>query len=101
MIAIKGTVRNGQVVLDEPADLPDGARVEVVPAASPEYGMREEDYPTTPEGIAALVKRMDAIEPMAFTPEEEADLAEWRKKQKEYELANWEKRCRRVEEMAE
>ena len=32
-------------------------------------GMREEDWPTTPEGIAALIAKMDQIEPF-LTPEE-------------------------------
>ncbi len=103
MNALKGTVKNGQIVLDEPADLPEGTRVEVVPAEAgrPTLGMREEDWPTTPEGIAALLKRMDEVEPLEMTPEEEADLADWRKKRKEHELANWEQRSRRNEEMFE
>jgi hypothetical protein len=96
-------VKNGQIVLDEPARLPDGTRVEVVPAEGgrPTMGIREEDWPTTPEGIAALLKRMDDLEPLAMTPEEEADLAAWRKKRKEHELANWEQRSRRIEELFE
>lgn len=103
MIAIKGTVKNGQVVLDDPEGFPEGTRVEVVPAeaSSPTVGIREEDWPTTVEGIAALLKRMDEVEPLETTAEEEADLADWRKKQKEHELANWERRSRRIEEMFE
>lgn len=103
MIAIKGTVKNGQVVFDEPAGLPEGTRVEVTPVETgrPTLGMREEDWPTTPEDIAALLKRMDEIEPLEMTAEEEADLADWRRKQREYELANWDKRARRIEGMFE
>jgi hypothetical protein len=103
MTAIKGTVRNGQVVLDDPAGLPDGTRVEVVPAEAgrPSVGLREEDWPTTPEGITALLKRMEEIESLEMNAEEEADLADWRKKRKEHELANWEQRSRRIEEVFE
>ena len=59
-------------------------------AAQPSVGMREEDWPTTPEGIAALLARMDKAEPLEVAAEEEADLAAWRKKQKEYEMSKWE-----------
>jgi hypothetical protein len=31
MIALKGVIKNGQVVLPERADLPDGTEVEVLP----------------------------------------------------------------------
>ncbi len=74
MIAIGGTIRNGQVILDRPGGLPDGTRVEVLPveASRPALGMREEDWPTTPEGIAGLVARMDRVEPGWLTPEDDA-----------------------------
>jgi hypothetical protein len=89
MIAIKGTVKNGQVVLDEPAALPEGTRVEVVPAEAsrPSIGMREEDWPTTPEGIAALLKRMDETEPGWLSPEDEAAWKAALQEQKEYDKA--------------
>ncbi len=74
MNARQGTVRNGQIVIDEPADLPEGTRVEVVPveAGRPTLGMREEDWPTTPEGIAALLARMDKVEASWLSPQEES-----------------------------
>jgi hypothetical protein len=64
MNAIQGSVKNGAIVLDHPADLPEGTRVEVLPVGIPRptLGMREEDWPTTPEGIAALLARMDEVE---------------------------------------
>jgi hypothetical protein len=34
--------------------------------------MREEDWPTTHEGIAALLARMDQVEPGWLSPEEDA-----------------------------
>jgi hypothetical protein len=74
MDALRGTVRNGQIVLDVPPDFPEGTRVEVVPVArdGPSIGMREDDWPATPEGIAALLARMDAVEPGWLSPEEDA-----------------------------
>jgi hypothetical protein len=74
MNALQGAVKNGQMVLDEPAELPEGSRVEapLVAAARPTLGMREEDWPTTPEGIAALLARMDQVEPGWLSPEDDA-----------------------------
>jgi hypothetical protein len=65
MNAIQGTVMNSQIVLDKPEDLIDGTRVEVVPIQmrQPLFGMREEDLPTTPDGIAVLLSRMDSVGP--------------------------------------
>src|SRR5207248_3326768 len=74
MPLLTGTVKNGQIILDEAADLPEGTRVEVLPvqAARPALGMREEDWPTTPEGVAALLARMDQVEPGWLSPDDEA-----------------------------
>ena len=74
MIAITGTVKNGQVILDAPGELSDGTRVEVlpVPVLRSTLGMREEDWPTTPEGIAALLARMDQVEPGWLSTEDDA-----------------------------
>jgi hypothetical protein len=68
MNVLQGAIKNGQMVLDEPAELPEGSWVEALPveAAWPTLGMREEDWPTTPEGIAALLARMDRVEPMRW-----------------------------------
>ena len=74
MNALQGTFRNGQIVLDSPAELPEGTRVEVLPleVRRPMLGMREDDWPATPEGIAALLARMDQVEPGWLSPEDDA-----------------------------
>ncbi len=74
MNALQGTVMNGQIVLDNPVGLREGTRVEVLPIQSrqPALGMREEEWPTTSEGISALVARMDALEPGWLSPEDDA-----------------------------
>jgi hypothetical protein len=74
MGAMLGVVRGGRVEFDTPAPLPDGTRVRVEPADADEGFIREEDWPTTPEGIEDLVRRMEAIEPLIFTPEEEKQI---------------------------
>ncbi len=91
MNALQGTVRNGQIVLDEPADLPEGTRVEVVPveAGRPALGMREDDWPTTSEGIGALLARMDEVQPAWLSPEEDAAWRAALRAQKEIEKARF------------
>jgi hypothetical protein len=91
MNAIQGTIQNGQIVLDAPAALPEGTRVEVLPiaAARPIVGMREEEWPTTPEGIAALLARMDQVEPGWLAPEDDAAWRADLRAQKEAEKARF------------
>lgn len=92
MSVLQGTIKNGQVILDARAPLPDGARVEVRPLeeARPPLGMREEDWPTTPEGIAALLERMDQVEPGGWlSPEDEAAWKAALRAQKESEKARF------------
>lgn len=92
MKAIKGTYREGQVVLAAPADWPDGTEVIVEPMPREQtLGIREEDWPDTPEAIAEWLKWYDSLEPLEFTPEEEAEIAAWRQKNKEYTIANMHK----------
>jgi hypothetical protein len=100
MNAIKGTFKNGQIVLDAPADWPEGCRVIVEPVPEEEtFGIREEDWPDTPEGIARHLALMDQIEPLEMTPEEEAEWQAARKAQKEYEIAHFEEWSKRIEDL--
>ena len=41
----------------------------------------------TPEAIEVWLKWYDSLEPLIITPEEEADLAAWREKVKQYAIA--------------
>jgi hypothetical protein len=91
MNVLQGTMKNGQIILDAPAVLPEGTRVEVLPIeeAPPTLGMREEDWPTTPERIAALLARMDLVEPGWLSPEDDAAWRSALREQKEYEKAHF------------
>ena len=54
----------------------------------------------TPEGIAALIARMDQIEPFLSPEDDEA----WRKalaEQRAFEKANWERRANKIGELFE
>ena len=98
MNAAQGTIINGQIILDVPAALPEGTRVEVLPInkSGPTHGMREEDWPTTPEGVAALLARMEQVEPGWLSPEDDAAwraaLSAQRKSEKSQFLTDAEKR---------
>src|SRR5438094_1565642 len=91
MDALQGIIRNGRIVLGAPAELPEGTRVEVLPigGARPALGMREEDWPTTPEGIALLLARMDRVEPGWLSPEDDAAWRAALQAQKELEKAQF------------
>jgi hypothetical protein len=91
MTPIHGTFRDGQIVFDDPPQLPEGTRVEVLPleAARPSRGMREEDWPTTPAGIADLVAHMDQVEPGWLSPEDDAAWRAALREQKDLDKARF------------
>jgi hypothetical protein len=91
MTALQGTFMNGRIILDEPAALQEGTRVEVLPieASTQTLGMREQDWPTTPEGIAALLARMEQIEPGWLSAEDDAAWRADLRAQKEAEKAKF------------
>jgi hypothetical protein len=75
MATMLGVIRGGRVEFDTPTRLPDGTRVRVEPAEEDKGFIREEDWPTTREGIEELIRRMESIEPIILTPEEEKQIA--------------------------
>lgn len=90
MLEVTGTVTNGVVVPSTPGSLPEGARVRIVIEDSavglPRIGIREEDWPTTPEGIAEHLRRMQEFEPVELAPEDEARIAAWRVEMKRFNI---------------
>jgi hypothetical protein len=73
-MTIMGTVKNGKIEPDRPVDLPEGTRVRIIE----ELDSIPDDWPDTPENRAEILRRMDAFEPMGWTPEEEARIrAAW------------------------
>ena len=100
MSAIRGTYRNGQVILDgpPPADWPDGAevRLELVDPVS-------DDDPdgllgTDPESIARWLAWYESLKPF-LTEEEDAEWRRIRAEDKAWELANWEKDSKAIEDL--
>jgi hypothetical protein len=61
--------------------------------------MREEDWPTTPEEIAALLARMEQVEPGWLSPEDDAAWREALRTQKEQEKARFFKDAEKLQRM--
>ena len=60
-------------------------------------GLREEEWPTTPEAIACWIEEFNGIPPLEMTPEDEEA---WHA-QREYEFATWDTHSQRIEGLVE
>ena len=87
-ILTKGVIQQGQVIVAKPINLPDGTEVVVASCPPTSEDDFEESWDNSPEGIAAWLQWYDSLEPLIFTPEEEADTAAWLKKMNDYSSAN-------------
>jgi hypothetical protein len=68
MVALRGKIKNGQVVLERPAELPDDTEVIVTTADG------RDDEPMSSEEIANIAAAMDRFEPLELS---EAEWARW------------------------
>jgi hypothetical protein len=76
LMVMKGVVQNGQVVVEEPINLPDGSEVTITAHPQTNFArVADNDQPMTPEEITRTA--MDRIEPFDISPEEEAEAAAW------------------------
>jgi hypothetical protein len=93
---LKGTWKDDRILLDEPADWPEGCRVVVTPGESPEeiYGMMEEEQSDDPQSIAKWLAEFDAIPPWQMTADEEAEWHADRRAVKDHAIAKIHERFR-------
>lgn len=90
MTMLKAIVKDGKIELDAPGDWPEGTKVRIEPISpSMSIGIRDEDWPDTPEGIARLLASMDRIGSLDMTAQEEAGWAAARMARKDYEKARF------------
>jgi hypothetical protein len=68
MPVLRGKIKDGQVVLDRPAELPDDTDVIVTPGSS----APADDDPMTPDEIARVLAAMDKVQPFDLTDPERA-----------------------------
>jgi len=90
MLAIKAMIKNGYLVSVNPVDLPEGSQLEVTANDAPisdQEQMTELNWPRTPEGIAALLARMDSRQPLSMSEEENFRWERIRREDKDRELA--------------
>ena len=97
MISIKGVIRNGQVVLPRPADLPDGTEVTVLPVNGSEQD--DGDQPLRSDEIARLLSLMDKVQPFDMTEEERARWEADRRAHKMMEKAGFDQHADKLRSM--
>ena len=89
---LNGVYHNGHIHLEGTPDWPEGTTVVVKLAEKTEEAdtpitmMREEDWPTTPEGVEAILARWNEREALEFTPEGEVERAAWRAEMKRFNI---------------
>jgi len=86
MSVIAGTVRNGVVVPNRSLEVADGTPAEIHLGEREHLGMREEDWPDTPEGRAELDGEWAALEAVILTEEELAANEAWRQVMKKFNI---------------
>src|SRR5262249_45180951 len=97
--AIRGIIRKGQVIIAQPADLPDETEVEIVPVglASP----TDDEGTMGPDEIARTLAAMDRVEPFEMTGAEEASIEADRRARKEWEKARFLEQADRLRDIWE
>jgi hypothetical protein len=96
MSTLKGIIRNGQVIVTGPTDLPDGTEVEIVPVGVAYAGDQGQ---VTPDEIARTLAAMELVEPFEMSDAERAAIQADREARKEWEKAHFDEhgdRLRRV-----
>jgi hypothetical protein len=87
-------------VTESPLDLPDGTKVKILPSEDP--AAKDVDiWENSPEGLKAWNDWVNSVEPLIFTPEEEAELAKARAERKAWELEHAEERFEKLRKMWE
>jgi hypothetical protein len=88
MTAIKGVVRNGRVEMAAPPDSPEGCQVivEPLPAPADKVGLDEAEWRDDAAALADWEAWIKTIEPLEYTPEEEAAFARFREEMRRYNV---------------
>ena len=85
MNAIKATWKKGHVQLDSPADWPEGRRLVVTEDSIVDVDfMNEAEQTDSAEEIDRWITELEALPGLTMTPEQEAEMLAWRKREKEH-----------------
>jgi hypothetical protein len=93
MGTLKGIIRNGQVIVIGPTDLPDGTEVEILPVS---LSALDDEGHVTPDEIARTLAAMEKIEPFELTDAERAAIEADRQARKEREKAHFDEHADRL-----
>ena len=80
---LRGVIHNGQVILPQPANLPEGTEVEILPVGPADEG------PMTTDEIALTLAAMEAIQPFEMTDLERAAIESDRQARKQWEKSRF------------
>jgi hypothetical protein len=88
MSAIKGIFKGGRLELKAPPDWPDGTEVLIEPTAAPpeKIGLDESEWRDDAACLADWEAWIKTIEPLEFTPEEAARMAEFDEQMRQYNI---------------
>jgi hypothetical protein len=90
-------VRNGQLELPRPLDLPDGTEVEIrLPEQEGTDAGQADEGPVTHDEIARTLAALEKIEPLEMTDEERAALEADRQARKDWEKAHFDERAEKL-----
>jgi hypothetical protein len=89
-----GIIQRGQIVIDEPIDLPDGSAVTIVSlnVNEPRTGLGEIDFMTEdeqsddPEAIDQWIAALRAIPPVPMNTQDEAEWRDWNEKMRQFNI---------------
>jgi hypothetical protein len=87
MTILRGVIHNGQVVLPQPADLPEGTEVQIVPMDL--AGSADDERPVTSDEIARTLAAMECVHPFEMTDLERAAIEADRRARKEWEKSRF------------
>ncbi len=100
MNALKGIVKNRQIVVEVPTDWPEGCEVVIEPVNELK-DMGDDEGPMTEEEIKTVLAAMDQIEPLLMTPKEEAQWKADLRSQREHDMATFEERAEKLKRIWE
>ncbi len=88
MNAIKAIVRSGRIELQEPVDWPDGTEVLIEPTLAPteKIGIDESESRDDPASLANWAAWINTIEPLEFTLDEAARMAEFDDQMRQFNI---------------
>jgi hypothetical protein len=88
MDAIKSIVKNGRIELTTPPDWPEGCEVIIEPVApvSERIGLDEAEWRDDAASLADWDAWLKTIEPLEFTPEEQAAFAKFDEEMRRFNI---------------